>query len=208
MTKALEIKGQRHGRLVAVEKTAKKRGSNFYWRWRCDCGSEIDRVPNDVRSGRIVSCGCYRSEEQSKRVRTHGLSGSETYKIWQTMIQRCENPNEDRFERYGGRGIEVCERWKVFENFISDMGLKPSINMQIDRIDNDGHYEPDNCRWATPKQNVNNRSVTRYLTVDEETMSLSDWSERTGIKRQTIVTRLRRGWTVKEALTKEVKRNG
>lgn len=124
------------------------------------------------------------------------------YPIWATMRQRCSNPKDISFSYYGGRGITVCARWVAsFRDFVSDMGLRPSAKYSIDRIDNDGNYEPGNCRWVTRKEQLRNRRITRWIVFGEEKCSLAEWSERTGIPRSAISKRLACSWSVADALT-------
>ena len=123
------------------------------------------------------------------------------YPTWRGMLARCENPNHDSFERYGGRGIKVCERWaSSFENFLADMGEKPSKS-SIDRIDVDGHYTPENCRWVTKKEQMRNTRANRYITVNGVTKLLVEWSEQTGLSQQVIKRRIDTyKWTPEEAI--------
>jgi hypothetical protein len=123
------------------------------------------------------------------------------------MKQRCQNRNYHSWETYGGRGITVCERWQKFENFLADMG-EPPKGASIDRIDNNGNYEPSNCRWATPKAQQRNRRVTRMLTFEGKKQPLAELAERFGIQRRTLVARIRTGWTVEDALTRPVRQIG
>lgn len=130
------------------------------------------------------------------------MTGTSEFAIWQTMKQRCWNPNDKRFQDYGGRGIRICARWALsFESFYADMGPRPE-GLSIDRIDNDGHYEPANCRWATRKEQARNSRKTHWITLNHETKPLGEWARQTGIPRQTILSRLNKlGWDVKRALS-------
>ncbi len=133
----------------------------------------------------------------------HARRGAQTseHNSWASMIQRCTLVTAAKYPRYGGRGIRVCERWMAFENFYADMGRKPTAGHSIDRIDNDGNYDPTNCRWATRSQQMRNKSTTTMLTVDGVTRPLSEWCEIYSIPRQRLDQRVRRGWDHKTAMT-------
>lgn len=130
-------------------------------------------------------------------------SETPTYDSWAHMKGRCLNPNDDRFSSYGGRGITVCERWMLFENFLADMGERPE-GLSIDRIDNDGNYEPSNCRWATASQQMNNRRTNHFLEHGGQRKTVTEWSRNLGVSHEVIRTRIRRGWDVDAALTRPV----
>jgi hypothetical protein len=138
------------------------------------------------------------------------MSDTKIYGVWEAMLYRCRNSNASDYEYYGGRGIEVCKRWLSFENFLADMGKSYKKGLWIDRIDNNGNYCPGNCRWTTPRRQGLNRNNNRFITHDGLTLTLSQWVSRTGIPKSTIRGRLKRGWSVKKALTLEpvVGRNG
>jgi hypothetical protein len=123
------------------------------------------------------------------------------YAIWSSMLQRCENRGMPAYDRYGGRGIQVCDEWHDFDVFYDDMGPRPDETYSLDRIDNDGDYCPGNCRWATKKQQSRNRADNRLLTFKGESLCIAEWADRLPLKDSTIRMRLRRGWSTKEALT-------
>jgi hypothetical protein len=135
--------------------------------------------------------------ESNKRRAKHGMYKSKVYHAWQTMRDRCNNSNNARFHRYGGRGITVCDRWHEFDNFYADMGDAPH-GTSLDRIDTDGNYEPSNCRWATPKQQSNNTSTNTHVTYNGKTQTLAEWAAELGIPYSRIVYRHARGWTPPE----------
>lgn len=168
---------------------------------KCDCGRDVSIIASHVRTGHTQSCGCLHAELLVSRGITHGESYSPEYVVWTGIKQRCFNSADETFKRYGARGIALCPRWHDFATFLSDMGRRPSVNHSIERIDNNGDYEPSNCRWATDKEQSNNRRNNRYVTYNGLTMTLAQWSERTGIKQHTIRARLERGWSEDNALT-------
>ena len=144
--------GKKFGKLIVLEDTGKRQLKYVIWKCLCDCGNITEVRSNHLKSGHTKSCGCIRGYNVK-----HGKSeNNNTYQTWENMKQRCFNPNTDNYKYYGKRGITICERWMVFENFLADMGERPE-GMTLDRIDNDGHYELDNCRWATHKEQMLNR---------------------------------------------------
>lgn len=173
-------------------------------KYRCRCGSEVVRSVSNVRGGRTRSCGCL----FRKRHTTHGLSDTRAFTSWQCMLSRCEDANHPAFHNYGGRGIVVCDSWHDAATFIRDMG-EPSEGMTLDRIDNDGNYEPGNCRWATKKQQCRNTRVSRFLTIRGETKTLIEWTESLGaVSYMVAQARLRRGWTPENAIFSSHQRPG
>lgn len=166
----------------------------------CDhCGL---RNANRRLRGLCQAChGCkeIRSQRQRRNL-THGLTKTRIYKIWIGMWTRCTNQNEKHFARYGGRGILVCDQWKSFEKFLSDMGLPPSEQHSLDRIDNEKGYEPSNCRWASAVEQQRNRRDNRRITFNGETLCLAEWADRLGINHSTLIERLQK-WPLERAIT-------
>lgn len=154
----LELVGERFGKIVVIGVAGKDRYRNKLYACLCDCGSITSVKAANLRSGNTRSCGCAIGEHISEAMLIHGASHSPTYRSWAAMWTRCTNPNYRNWHRYGGRGIRVCERWESFANFLADMGERSSLMLTLDRIDPDGDYEPDNCRWATWSVQRLNRS--------------------------------------------------
>ena len=188
---SLPFEGRVFGRLTVLRRSDKK----GYWWCQCSCGSPEKQIQHgNLTYGNTKSCGCIARETSIRNNTTHGKTNTLTYKTWQGMHTRCENPNYKIFHRYGGRGIYVCERWDSFENFYQDMGEKPK-GYSLDRIDNNGPYAPWNCRWATCKEQCRNRSTMKMITYQGKTQSLIEWAEELGVSYGTLCTRSRRGWS-------------
>lgn len=154
--------GAKFGRWTVIDPDAgRSKSGNRLVLCKCDCGNEGLVVAAKLKNGWSSSCGCFSADNQRDLHLKHGYSKTPTYNTWLKIRDRCLNPNCPKYPDYGGRGITVCERWQSFDNFLADMGEKPHPNVSIDRINNDGNYEPGNCRWATAKEQANNRRVAR-----------------------------------------------
>lgn len=203
--KSIEV-GSVFGRLKVTSEAPRGSGWKRFWNCICECGKEKTVYQHHLKSGAIVSCGCYKDENTVRRSTTHGMASrkntSPEYRSWASMLMRCNNPNNADYRHYGGRGIQVCERWHSFENFLEDMGCRPDLKHSLDRIDNNRGYSKDNCRWATKKEQSRNTRRSKTLEWRGVSRSLQEWSEILGIKASTISRRLTRDhWTIERALT-------
>lgn len=177
------------------------RSTNSLWFCKCECGAETVVAGPHLMRGKSI--GCRRCSGVA--VVTHGMSKSPEFGSWRALIERCTNPGNRAYARYGGRGIRVCDRWKQsFEAFYKDMGPRPSPQHSIDRIDSNGDYEPTNCRWATQSQQMRNTRRSRHLTFDGLSMSIPDWADKLGMSVKTLRSRLDAGWSIERALTSPV----
>ena len=183
--------GERFGRLIVLDRRENKKGPHVLCSCRCDCGTEIITRLNRLISGDTKSCGCLKRELARSMVkkglnRTHGLYGTGAHTTWSQMIQRCKNKNNPAYKDYGGRGISICKEWEKFENFHNDMGDRP-IGLELDRRNNDGNYEPNNCRWVTPKINARNRRTT--ILSMEKAVLIRKEAKKTGITHKKLAKR-------------------
>lgn len=203
----------RPGRVFSKLTVLARDAGQSMWLCRCECGEQKSVRSDHLQNGATSSCGCVRFGMLKSGLRTiHGeakRSGkSREWSKWQGMIHRCYDPAEESYPRYGGRGIKVCDRWlHSFENFLSDMGRCPD-GLTIERNNNDGNYEPSNCRWATRVEQCNNRSSNRLVTANGATKTLAQWARLSGISASVIITRIKRGWEPELAIAKPVLSGG
>lgn len=189
---------KKFGFLTVIGKSTNNGNGIYKIKCLCDCGKDHLATTAKVKSGRTTSCGCKRT--------THGLWGAPEYNVWAAIIQRCKNPKNCNYKNYGGRGISVCESWLKVENFINDMGKRPSKKHSIDRLDNDGNYTPDNCEWRTTKQQRSNTSRNVFYTHNGERLTSRQWSERIVGSKNVFDQRVNKlGWSIEKAITTPVK---
>lgn len=204
--KLMNLAETKFGRLQPIEldrvQVYPSGGRVRFWRCLCDCGQETVVAHGRLRDGGVMSCGCLRREMVAAKNTRHGKSKCPEYEVWSSMKKRCQNPAFRSFHNYGGRGVAVCEEWaSSFERFLEDMGPRPDENHTLERIDNDGNYEPGNCRWATRREQMNNIRKNVVLVVDGEAATLAEWCRRNGIAHSSVLKRLANGWDVKRAVT-------
>lgn len=210
MQRGIDRRGQVFGRLTVLNEPPTKgsRSKLRTWKCRCECGTIKFVNPSLLRTGKTKSCGCLR-RDMGKRKATHGLTDSPEWTAWARIKQVCSNPKNDYWKHYGGRGITICDRWKnSFEAFLQDMGRRPDGAKKhkrsfysIDRIDNNGPYSPENCRWASASEQMNNTTRSRLITFRNETRTLTQWARMLGLDPNVVRHRLIYGWSVELALT-------
>lgn len=201
----LNLSGQIFGKLTVLKESGRTKDQQVLWSCKCQCGKIATVRASSLKSGITASCGCLRKDWSIKHKTKHGHAriGKRTseYGIWQDMRKRCYKTYSSVYRYYGGRGVRVCDRWfNSFENFFADMGVRPTSKHSIDRINNNGNYEPSNCRWATQSEQVNNSSRTIKIIIYGITYSIKQASELFEIKHRILYDRLRRGWEPHEAI--------
>lgn len=207
VSRQVDFANQRFGRLVALKKVGKNERGQSRWLCKCDCGNMVTVTASNLKpyGKKNFGCGC----QMGKNIK-HGLIHTRLYNIWAKIKERCSNPYNKDFPRYGGRGIFICEEWqefKVFYDWAMENGYDDSL--QIDRKNNDGPYSPDNCRWVTVKTNSNNKRNNHFITYNGETKTIAQWGELLGIKHQTLRSRIvTRGWDVERAFTTPIFKRG
>lgn len=209
-----DITGCKFGRLTAIKHVGSKNGYAV-WLCKCDCGKEVTVKGHDLRKGSTKSCGCFNKESSTKRIvdlnTTHGGSHSRLFRIWTNMKTRCYNPNSINYKNYGERGITICDEWKIsfeaFRNWSLENGYEDRLT--IDRIDVNGDYCPENCRWATRTQQANNKRNNRIISYNGETHTMFEWAKIVGIDPDVLEKRLNsKNYTVERALTEPQNQRG
>lgn len=194
----MNIVGDRYNHLVVIE-FAYRKPSGAYWKCRCDCGNITIARGSKLRNGHTKSCGCLHKRSDGSQYENHGLSNTRLYRVWNTMKQRCLNPNNSGYRRYGGRGISICDEWMNFSEF-RKWAIENGYNensafgeLTIDRINNDGNYEPTNCRLANQTTQMNNRVSNVYVEHRGVVKTIAEWARFYGVRYSTIYNRYRRG---------------
>ena len=207
MSRFIDLTGERFGRLVVIRKIPSNR-HHSQWECLCDCDAVRTVDQGNLTSGSTKSCGCFIKDVKIAQLTTHGLSRSpggphtRLYNIWRGMKKRCLSPSNQAYPYYGGRGITVCPEWVEYEEFHKwAMSNGYQEGLTIERKDNDGHYEPSNCIWATSKTQARNRSSNRILTYGPDSMPMSAWAEKLGMHPSALDKRLKSGWSVEKTLT-------
>ena len=197
--KIIDLSGERFGRLIVLSRAPNNK-TTTRWLCLCDCGTTKAINATCLTKEITKSCGCLRKEKTGKQFSRHGMSDSSEYSIWLAMRRRCYDKNNKDFLRYGGRGIVVCDRWKdSFQNFYADMGNKPN-GCSIDRIDVDGNYSPENCKWSNAIEQANNKSTNHYITYGAETHTIAEWARIGGIPQPALHQRIKSGMPMPYAM--------
>lgn len=195
------LTGQRFGRLTVIARGENTKSGKATWVCVCDCGKKKEKpvTAYDLTTGKVRSCGCLYLTSNKGRRKTHGKTGTRLYQIWFSMRQRCHYPASLSYRRYGGRGIEVCDEWNNFQTFYDwAMANGYRDDLTLDRIDSNGNYAPSNCRWATMKEQQNNRSNNIRVSIGGVERTLSEWSDVSGIPRSTLTWRVKHNWAENE----------
>ncbi len=202
MSKFINLTNRRFRKLVIIKQMNKDRWGHYKWLCQCGCGNKIIVSSCYLINGNTKSCGCLRKEVLTK----HGYCGTITYESWHQMIQRCTNHNHKSYYFYGDRGITICKRWLKFKNFLEDMGECPP-GLTLERENNKKGYSPENCYWATKKQQMRNTRRNRLITYDGKTQCIAAWAEKYDISYDTLYSRLYKyNWSTEKALTTPVKK--
>lgn len=206
MATAINMIGKTCGCLIVVERLGANKHGHVIWSCHCRCGKTTTACTSELRNGHVKSCGCLRKAIGDTN-RRHNMSATPEYDAWKHMLARCNNPNNKDFAHYGGRGIAVA--YPTFEAFYADIGPRPASGYTVDRIDVNGNYTWNNCRWATRRTQGNNTRRTFNITFNGRTQSITEWAHEIGINRDTLRNRIKNyGWSVQRAMTEPTKARG
>lgn len=201
----VDLSGRKVGLLTIIRRGTDNPKGVPRWICRCDCGNETMSSGQSLREGKIESCGCKRDERSAVRNKeraVHGLAHTRVWRIWQQMKQRCLSPATTTYVHYGAKGLTVSDRWMDFQKFLEDMGQPPTEKHTLDRIDGTKGYSFENCRWATMKEQNNNRKDNHILEFNGQSLTIAQWADKLGLKAPTIYARINvYKWSVKRALT-------
>lgn len=193
---APDLTGRKFALLTAIRMVGRSKRGNALWECSCDCGGSIVIESARLQLPGMRSCGCMVRKRPYTKLYKHGRTETTEWSAWKSMLERCSNPNHKWFHRYGGRGVKVCDRWADFNAFLADMGEKPQdgVRYSLERMNNNRGYEPGNCKWATSTEQNRNRVNVIHITHDGVTLTLPEWSTRTGLHIETIRRRVKQGW--------------
>jgi hypothetical protein len=196
-----KLEGVKFHYLTVIKEAGRTSNGTIIYECLCKCGIITKVNSNSLRQGVTKSCGCWMIDNARKMFSTHGMSKTRIYKIWLGMIERCTKSNNKNYKKYGGKGIVVCSEWLLFEAFLRDMKEGYGDSLTLERINNNGNYEKSNCKWATYKEQADNRKTTIFLTVDGETKKLMEWAKISGINPNIIRQRVKTyKWSHKDAI--------
>lgn len=197
---AYDLRGQRFGRLLVLNRHGSDNKKNITWLCQCDCGNQKIIIGTAMLRGETRSCGCLQKEAARKTLQTHGKSKTRLYRVWAGMKSRCLNPNADNYKYYGAIGVTICDEWiddyETFESWALSSGYDDTAGSQectLDRIDNTKGYSPDNCRWTNHFIQCNNQSSNKVYSYNGESHTISEWAKISGVKYKTLVARLNNG---------------
>lgn len=207
MSKVNDLTGKKIGKLIVIKRCGSNKNGRALWLCKCDCGNTKIVCGNSLLTKLTISCGCYNKELVKKVNLKHNMSYTKLYKVWQGMKTRCYDKNFMYYYNYGGRGITICDEWKndfsKFYEWIINNGYEEGLT--IDRINVNGNYEPNNCRWITKREQNNNMNKTIFIEYNGKRQTISQWSKELNISRVALYERIKRGWNAKKTLTTPLK---
>lgn len=208
MSNIIDMSGLKIEKLYVISRNGSNENGRALWLCQCDCGNKCNVLGVHLRRKMVKSCGCAIAEKNEwlrQKQTKHGMRQTQVHRAWCDMKRRCDSDKSSHYKYYGGRGITYDLKWKDFINFFTDMGHPPSPQYSLDRINGNGNYTKENCRWATVTEQANNKKNNTYLTYKGKTQSIADWARELGVPRMRISSRLHRGWSIERALEEIVK---